>query len=33
MYSLRIVSTLFSDKGFMDDRVAAIAKPVLMSLW
>ena len=25
MYSLRIVSILFSDKGFMDDRVAGIA--------
>ena len=32
MYSLRTVSTLFSDKGLMDDRVAGIAEPVLMSL-
>ena len=32
VYSFRIVSILFSDKGFMDDRVAGIAKLVLISL-
>ena len=32
VYSFRILSILLTDNGLIDDRVACIAKPVLMSL-